>query len=154
MPSLHHYKSKLRKDFFGDDAGLIGVYVIIHLRFILTDMSYDRILNRLMTPHFVVVVVEAAGFFFVGMLWALVKQWFVVVLKSNVFTKWSRPIHCHCIVSRYSVCLFYLFIHSHGSHGEKWDNFRAQVQHVMLQPSTARKYILPLNDIANDFMDR
>lgn len=27
MPSLHHYKSKLRKDFFGDDAGLIGVYV-------------------------------------------------------------------------------------------------------------------------------
>lgn len=39
-------------------------------------------------------------------------------------------------------------------HGEKWDNFRAQVQHVMLQPSTARKYIMPLNDIANDFMDR
>ncbi|XP_031620366.1 probable cytochrome P450 49a1 [Contarinia nasturtii] len=64
MPSLHHYKSKLRKDFFGDDAGLIGV------------------------------------------------------------------------------------------HGEKWDNFRAQVQHVMLQPSTARKYIMPLNEIANDFMDR
>ncbi|XP_055325966.1 probable cytochrome P450 49a1, partial [Sitodiplosis mosellana] len=63
MPSLHHYKSKLRKDFFGDDAGLIGV------------------------------------------------------------------------------------------HGEKWDNFRAQVQHVMLQPSTARKYIMPLNEIANDFMD-
>lgn len=27
MPSLHHYKSKLRKDFFGDDAGLIGVWV-------------------------------------------------------------------------------------------------------------------------------
>lgn len=25
MPSLHHYKGKLRKDFFGDDAGLIGV---------------------------------------------------------------------------------------------------------------------------------
>lgn len=40
------------------------------------------------------------------------------------------------------------------SHGEKWDNFRAQVQHVMLQPSTARKYIAPLNEIANDFMDR
>lgn len=39
-------------------------------------------------------------------------------------------------------------------HGEKWDNFRAQVQHVMLQPSTARKYIMPLNEIANDFMDR
>lgn len=27
MPSLHHYKGKLRKDFFGDDAGLIGVWV-------------------------------------------------------------------------------------------------------------------------------
>lgn len=39
-------------------------------------------------------------------------------------------------------------------HGEKWDTFRAQVQHVMLQPSTARKYLMPLNDIANDFMDR
>ncbi|XP_037035585.1 probable cytochrome P450 49a1 [Bradysia coprophila] len=64
MPSLHHYKSHLRKEFFGDTAGVIGV------------------------------------------------------------------------------------------HGEKWDTFRAQVQHVMLQPSTARKYIGPLNEIANDFMDR
>lgn len=27
MPSLHHYKANLRRDFFGDDAGLIGVYV-------------------------------------------------------------------------------------------------------------------------------
>jgi len=49
MPSLKHYKSVLRQDFFGDDMGLIGV------------------------------------------------------------------------------------------HGEKWDHFRSQVQHVMLQPSTAKK---------------
>lgn len=29
MPSLHHYKANLRRDFFGDDAGLIGVYVLV-----------------------------------------------------------------------------------------------------------------------------
>lgn len=29
MPSLHHYKANLRRDFFGDDAGLIGVYVFV-----------------------------------------------------------------------------------------------------------------------------
>lgn len=29
MPSLHHYKAHLRRDFFGDDAGLIGVYVLL-----------------------------------------------------------------------------------------------------------------------------
>lgn len=40
------------------------------------------------------------------------------------------------------------------SHGEKWDKFRAQVQHVMLQPSTAKKYVAPLNDITSDFMER
>ncbi|XP_055679852.1 probable cytochrome P450 49a1 [Lutzomyia longipalpis] len=64
MPSLHHYKAHLRRNFFGETAGLIGV------------------------------------------------------------------------------------------HGERWDKFRAQVQHVMLQPSTARKYIAPLNEIASDFMER
>ncbi|XP_052861749.1 probable cytochrome P450 49a1 [Anopheles cruzii] len=64
MPSLRNYKSKLRKDFFGDNMGLIGV------------------------------------------------------------------------------------------HGEKWDAFRAQVQQVMLQPSTAKKYIAPLDEISSDFMDR
>lgn len=63
-PSLRHYKANLRKDFFGDNAGLIGV------------------------------------------------------------------------------------------HGEKWNKFRAEVQHVLLQPSTAKKYIAPLNDIAQDFMER
>uniref|UniRef100_A0A182LWL8 Cytochrome P450 n=1 Tax=Anopheles culicifacies TaxID=139723 RepID=A0A182LWL8_9DIPT len=64
MPSLRNYKSKMRKDFFGDNMGLIGV------------------------------------------------------------------------------------------HGEKWDAFRAQVQQVMLQPSTAKKYIAPLDEISSDFMDR
>lgn len=39
-------------------------------------------------------------------------------------------------------------------HGERWDKFRAQVQQVMLQPSTARKYIAPLDEIATDFMKR
>lgn len=39
-------------------------------------------------------------------------------------------------------------------HGKKWDAFRAQVQHVMLQPSTAKKYVGPLNDISTDFMER
>ncbi|KAL9699090.1 hypothetical protein quinque_002531 [Culex quinquefasciatus] len=64
MPSLRNYKSKLRKDFFGDNMGLIGV------------------------------------------------------------------------------------------HGEKWDAFRAQVQQVMLQPTTAKKYIAPLDEISTDFMAR
>lgn len=50
--------------------------------------------------------------------------------------------------------IFFFFWIFKFSHGEKWDKFRAQVQHVMLQPSTARKYITPLNEIANDFMDR
>lgn len=39
-------------------------------------------------------------------------------------------------------------------HGKKWDDFRSQVQQIMLQPSTARKYVGPLNEIADDFMDR
>ncbi|XP_062544598.1 probable cytochrome P450 49a1 [Armigeres subalbatus] len=64
MPSLRNYKSKLRKNFFGDNMGLIGV------------------------------------------------------------------------------------------HGEKWDAFRAQVQQVMLQPTTAKKYIAPLDEISTDFMAR
>lgn len=41
-----------------------------------------------------------------------------------------------------------------GVHGERWDKFRAQVQQVMLQPQTARKYVGPLNEIATDFMER
>ncbi|KAL7736244.1 hypothetical protein ACLKA6_002921 [Drosophila palustris] len=64
MPSLRHYKGELRRDFFGDVAGLIGV------------------------------------------------------------------------------------------HGPKWEAFRQEVQHILLQPQTAKKYIPPLNDIASEFMVR
>ncbi|XP_030388533.1 probable cytochrome P450 49a1 [Scaptodrosophila lebanonensis] len=64
MPSLRHYKGDLRRDFFGDVAGLIGV------------------------------------------------------------------------------------------HGPKWEDFRQEVQHILLQPQTAKKFIPPLNDIASEFMGR
>ncbi|KAH8371081.1 hypothetical protein KR093_006157 [Drosophila rubida] len=64
MPTLRHYKGELRRDFFGDVAGLIGV------------------------------------------------------------------------------------------HGPKWEAFRQEVQHILLQPQTAKKYIPPLNDIASEFMVR
>ncbi|XP_017865154.1 PREDICTED: probable cytochrome P450 49a1 [Drosophila arizonae] len=64
MPSLRHYKGELRRDFFGDVAGLIGV------------------------------------------------------------------------------------------HGPKWEAFRQEVQQILLQPQTAKKYIPPLNDIASEFMVR
>ncbi|KAH8340065.1 hypothetical protein KR067_007655 [Drosophila pandora] len=64
MPSLRHYKGDLRRDFFGDVAGLIGV------------------------------------------------------------------------------------------HGPKWEAFRQEVQHILLQPQTAKKYIPPLNEIASEFMGR
>ncbi|KAF4528572.1 hypothetical protein B566_EDAN015719 [Ephemera danica] len=39
-------------------------------------------------------------------------------------------------------------------HGQQWHDFRAQVQQVLLQPSVARQYVTPLNEIAADFMDR
>ncbi|XP_037944182.1 probable cytochrome P450 49a1 [Teleopsis dalmanni] len=64
MPSLKHYKGHLRRDFFGDVAGLIGV------------------------------------------------------------------------------------------HGKNWELFRQEVQQILLQPQTAKKYIPPLNDIATEFMSR
>ncbi|XP_055920745.1 probable cytochrome P450 49a1 [Eupeodes corollae] len=64
MPSLKHYKGQLRRDFFGDVAGLIGV------------------------------------------------------------------------------------------HGKSWETFRQEVQHILLQPNTAKKYIPPLNEIASEFMTR
>lgn len=64
MPSLKHYKGLLRKDFFGDTAGLIGV------------------------------------------------------------------------------------------HGKNWELFRQEVQQILLQPQTAKKYVPPLNEIAAEFMTR
>ncbi|KAB0797032.1 hypothetical protein PPYR_11093 [Photinus pyralis] len=41
-----------------------------------------------------------------------------------------------------------------GIHGPKWDEFRKQVQQIVLPPSTARKYIQPLNVIAGEFLER
>ncbi|XP_017787115.1 PREDICTED: probable cytochrome P450 49a1 [Nicrophorus vespilloides] len=41
-----------------------------------------------------------------------------------------------------------------GVHGPKWDDFRKQVQQILLPPATAKKYIDPLNVIASDFLDR
>ncbi|XP_068147527.1 probable cytochrome P450 49a1 isoform X1 [Drosophila tropicalis] len=41
-----------------------------------------------------------------------------------------------------------------GVHGPKWEAFRQEVQHILLQPQTAKKYIPPLNDIASEFMGR
>ncbi|CAO1299220.1 unnamed protein product [Diamesa tonsa] len=41
-----------------------------------------------------------------------------------------------------------------GVHGKKWDVFRAQVQQVMLSANAAKKYIGPLDEIADDFLTR
>ncbi|KAK5643038.1 hypothetical protein RI129_009205 [Pyrocoelia pectoralis] len=41
-----------------------------------------------------------------------------------------------------------------GIHGPKWDEFRKQVQQIVLPPSTAKKFIQPLNVIAGEFLER
>ncbi|XP_011293186.1 probable cytochrome P450 49a1 isoform X2 [Musca domestica] len=41
-----------------------------------------------------------------------------------------------------------------GVHGKSWETFRQEVQQILLQPQTAKKYIPPLNDIASEFMVR
>ncbi|KAK9877540.1 hypothetical protein WA026_018647 [Henosepilachna vigintioctopunctata] len=41
-----------------------------------------------------------------------------------------------------------------GVHGPKWDEFRKQVQHILLPPSAAKVYIEPLDVIASDFLRR
>lgn len=41
-----------------------------------------------------------------------------------------------------------------GIHGKQWDEFRSQVQQVMLQSGAARKYVEPLNQVADDFIIR
>ncbi|KAF5296713.1 hypothetical protein FQA39_LY12413 [Lamprigera yunnana] len=41
-----------------------------------------------------------------------------------------------------------------GIHGPKWDDFRKQVQQIVLPPATAKKYIQPLNVIAEEFLQR
>ncbi|PSN42871.1 putative cytochrome P450 49a1 [Blattella germanica] len=39
-------------------------------------------------------------------------------------------------------------------HGPQWDEFRAQVQQVMLQSGAAKKYVGPLNQVADEFLAR
>jgi hypothetical protein len=39
-------------------------------------------------------------------------------------------------------------------HGEAWRDFRSQVQKPVLQLSTIRRYVAPLEDVTNDFIDR
>lgn len=41
-----------------------------------------------------------------------------------------------------------------GVHGKNWEAFRQEVQHILLQPNIAKKYIPPLNEIASEFMTR
>ncbi|KAG5899874.1 hypothetical protein JTB14_012337 [Gonioctena quinquepunctata] len=41
-----------------------------------------------------------------------------------------------------------------GVHGPKWDAFRKQVQQILLPPTTAKKYVEPLDIIATDFLNR
>lgn len=39
-------------------------------------------------------------------------------------------------------------------HGPKWEEFRKKVQHALLPPHIARKYVEPLDVIAGDFLRR
>jgi hypothetical protein len=39
-------------------------------------------------------------------------------------------------------------------HGEQWRDFRSRVQKPVLQLSTIRRYVSPLEDVTNDFLDR
>nr|CAD7455655.1 unnamed protein product [Timema tahoe] len=41
-----------------------------------------------------------------------------------------------------------------GVHGAQWNEFRSQVQQVMLQAGAATRYIAPLDQVAQDFVDR
>ncbi|EFA07521.1 cytochrome P450 49A1 [Tribolium castaneum] len=41
-----------------------------------------------------------------------------------------------------------------GVHGPKWEEFRKKVQHALLPPQIAKKYIEPLDVIAGDFLHR
>lgn len=41
-----------------------------------------------------------------------------------------------------------------GVHGKKWDDFRKEVQQILLSPRTAKKYVEPLDIIADDFIQR
>lgn len=52
------------------------------------------------------------------------------------------------------MCVWVFVCLSSIRHGPKWEAFRQEVQHILLQPQTAKKYIPPLNDIASEFMVR
>ncbi|XP_033218549.1 probable cytochrome P450 301a1, mitochondrial isoform X2 [Belonocnema kinseyi] len=41
-----------------------------------------------------------------------------------------------------------------GVHGEPWRKFRSRVQKPILQPQTVRKYIIPIEVVTNDFIQR
>lgn len=41
-----------------------------------------------------------------------------------------------------------------GVHGEKWKEFRSRVQKPVLQLSTVRRYVKPLEQVTDDFMTR
>nr|UEN71162.1 cytochrome P450 4AV17 [Meteorus pulchricornis] len=41
-----------------------------------------------------------------------------------------------------------------GVHGEPWKEFRTRVQKPILQPQTVRKYILPIETVTSDFINR
>ncbi|BES90256.1 cytochrome P450 [Nesidiocoris tenuis] len=41
-----------------------------------------------------------------------------------------------------------------ATHGEKWHKFRSKVQQSMLQPKTAKMYISPISETADEFVER
>ncbi|EEB11516.1 cytochrome P450, putative [Pediculus humanus corporis] len=41
-----------------------------------------------------------------------------------------------------------------GVHGQQWNDFRSKVHQTMMQPSTAKKYLIPLNQITTEFLNR
>ena len=41
-----------------------------------------------------------------------------------------------------------------GVHGEQWKEFRSRVQKPVLQLSTVRRYVKPLEQVTNDFIER
>lgn len=67
----------------------------------------------------------------------------------------KQPVLLECKLKQFNIEQQSNLIQFHiYRHGVRWDKFRAQVQQVMLQPATARKYVAPLNEIATDFMGR
>ncbi|KAK9497405.1 hypothetical protein O3M35_004117 [Rhynocoris fuscipes] len=41
-----------------------------------------------------------------------------------------------------------------ATHGKMWEEFRAKVQHIMLQPKTSKFYVKPIELIADEFVER